>query len=298
MTTASITETTDLGLAAAEGLRQILDKQVGDRNIATFAEAESPVQWDALLRAGWVEIADEPEGEGLSLRDLVEVAQVWGTYCVPLPFLITLVARRNSLGAREFGGPVTLSIPTPGITTGWGLAPFGSRPDIGVLDSFDDGTVLTVSERSATDFAPTLQCVEVPWVTKHLGVVGRELAVLMAAEAAGIARTLVTSSVNYARERSQFGKPVGSFQAVKHILADAHISAEQADTSALWAVADPDRALEISIHAIELAVDVAERAIQVHGGMGFTWEMGLHFYLRHLLTLRDLVTGLSTVTCS
>lgn len=293
MTTVSITEATDVGTAAAEGLREILEKNVGRCNIATFAESEPPVQWDALVRAGWVEIADDPGADGLSLRDLVEVVRVWGAYCVPLPLVVTLVTRRHSAAAREYGGPVTLSIPTPQTTVGWGVVPFGQRADIGVLDSFDDGAVVPVPEASALDFAPTFAAAEIPWTTASTGTAARELAVLWAAEAAGIARTLVTISVEYVSERRQFGKPIGAFQAVKHILADAHISAEQADTSALWAAADPARAFEVSGHAIEQAVDVAERAIQVHGGMGFTWEMGLHFYLRHLLTLRDLVSGLA-----
>jgi hypothetical protein len=293
MTTVSITEATDMGTAAAEGLREILEKNVGSRNIATFAETESPVSWDALVRAGWVEIADDSGEDGLSLRDLVEVVRVWGAFCVPLPLVPTLVTRRHSAAAREFDGPVTLSVPTPQTTAGWGAVPFGQRTDIGVLDSFDGGTVVPVPESSVVNFAPTLGAAEIPWTTTTTDAPARELAVLWAAEAAGIARTLVTISVEYTRDRQQFGKPIGSFQAVKHILADAHIAAEQSDTSALWAAADQARAFEVSAHAIEQAVDVAERAIQVHGGMGFTWEMGLHFYLRHLLTLRDLVAGLA-----
>ncbi|AWK72660.1 hypothetical protein CBI38_14880 [Rhodococcus oxybenzonivorans] len=293
MTTISITEATDMGAAAAEGLREILEKSVGRRNIATFAESESPVPWDSLVRAGWVEIADDSGPDGLTLRDLVEVVRVWGGYCVPLPLVVTLVARRNSVAAREYDGPVTLSVPTPQTTAGWGLVPFGQRTDIGVLDSFDGGAVVPVPESSEANFAPTLEAAEIPWTTPSTDTAARELAVLWAAEAAGIARTLVTISVEYTRQRQQFGKPIGSFQAVKHILADAHICAEQSDTSALWAAADPARAFEVSVHAIEQAVGVAERAIQVHGGMGFTWEMGLHFYLRHLLTLRDLVSGLT-----
>jgi len=98
--------------------------------------------------------------------------------------------------------------------------------------------------------------------------------------------------VQYAKDREQFGRPIGSFQAIKHRLADMHSDAEYAETSVIWASMEREQAERATLYALDTSIRVAESAIQVHGGMGFTWEMGLHFYLRAMLTQRELVTGL------
>jgi alkylation response protein AidB-like acyl-CoA dehydrogenase len=101
----------------------------------------------------------------------------------------------------------------------------------------------------------------------------------------------VNASVTFARERTQFGKPIGSFQAVKHRLADMHAQAEYADAAVVWAAHEPANAERASRYALNAAVQVAQGAIQVHGGMGFTWELGLHYYLRSMLMWRELASG-------
>lgn len=292
MNTTTVSLPSDMGSAAAEGIRDILERSVGNANIATFAEAVSPLSWKALVDSGWTQIADGNDDDALTLRDLVDVVSVWGEYCVQLPLIVTLLTRRHSAAARSHDGPVTVAVPTPQTTQGWGVVPFGQFPSAALLESVDAPSVIDMPESSRVDFAPTLLPTEVPVATTLSDVAARELAVLWAAEAAGIARRLVSIGVEYVSSRDQFGKPIGSFQAVKHILADAHIDAEQAETSVLWAAADSAKSFELSMHGIDLAIVVAERVIQVHGGMGFTWEMGLHYYLRHLVTLRDLVGGL------
>jgi hypothetical protein len=295
MTTSTMTVAlpSEMGVAAAEGLRDILARSVGTANIATFAEGESPLKWKSITEAGWVGIADGgTDDDALSLRDLVDVASVWGEYCVQLPFVVTLFTRRHSAAARAFDGPVTVAIPTPQTAVGWSVVPFGLYPGTGLLESMDTDHVIDVPESSRLDFAPTLLASEALLLSGLSEQAARELGVLWAAEGAGIAKRMVAIGVEYVSGRNQFGKPIGSFQAVKHILANAHIDAEQAETSVLWAAAEEDKSFELSVHALELAIAVAERVIQVHGGMGFTWEMGLHYYLRHLVSLRDLVAGL------
>ena len=295
MNTTTVSLPSGMGSAAAEGIRDILERSVGSANVATFAEGESPLRWKSLVDSGWTQIADrnDHDDDALTLRDLVAVVSAWGEYCVQLPFVVTLLARRHSAAARSHDGPVTVAVQTPQTTQGWGVVPFGQFPATALLESVDTPRVVDLPESSRLDFAPTLLLTEAPVVSMLSDVAARELAVLWSAEAAGIARRLVSIGVEYVSGRDQFGKPIGSFQAVKHILADAHIDAEQAETSVLWAAADAEKSFELSMHAIELAIVVAERVIQVHGGMGFTWEMGLHYYLRHLVTLRDLVSGLA-----
>ena len=119
-------------------------------------------------------------------------------------------------------------------------------------------------------------------------------AVLVANDLAGIARKSLTETVEYDKTRVQFGKPVGSFQAIKHDLADLHIAVTMAEHAALYAAyaADqgtPDAGLAASI-AKAKAADVAGRAtgamIQYHGGIGYTWEHDAHFYLKRAKRLQ------------
>jgi acyl-CoA dehydrogenase len=113
-------------------------------------------------------------------------------------------------------------------------------------------------------------------------------AVLVANDLVGIARKALMETVEYDKTRVQFGKPVGSFQAIKHDLADLHVAvtmAEHAATYAAFAV-DTDRedkTLAVSI-AKSKAADTARKAtsdmIQYHGGIGYTWEHDAHFYFK------------------
>lgn len=113
-------------------------------------------------------------------------------------------------------------------------------------------------------------------------------AVLVASDLVGIARKALTETVEYDKTRVQFGKPVGSFQAIKHDLADLHVMvtmAEHAATYAAYAIDAglPDRAVAASI-AKSKASDAARKAtsdmIQYHGGIGYTWEHDAHFYFK------------------
>jgi 3-oxochol-4-en-24-oyl-CoA dehydrogenase len=122
--------------------------------------------------------------------------------------------------------------------------------------------------------------------------------VLLAAHAAGAAVRALELSVTYAKQRHQFGQPIGRFQAVKHQLANMLINAENAK-SAVYNGAEAidgdrhDRALAVLMAkavATENAVSVVHDAIQVHGGIGFTWEHELHLLLRRAKSM-ELVLG-------
>ncbi|MGN0064707.1 MAG: acyl-CoA dehydrogenase family protein, partial [Nocardioides sp.] len=118
-----------------------------------------------------------------------------------------------------------------------------------------------------------------------------------AAEAAGIARWALATSVEYAKVREQFGKPIGSFQAIKHLCAQMLEDCEQI-TAVAWdaaGVAFGDEtqwtfsAGVAGTVAFDAAVRVTQNAIQVLGGIGFTFEHEAHFYLRRAVSLRNLV---------
>lgn len=106
--------------------------------------------------------------------------------------------------------------------------------------------------------------------------------------AVGICRELVSGTVQFVLDREQFGQPVGGFQAVQHLAADMHIAAETS-ASAVHAAATrwsdaPEAAREqvvaSRLHSAAAAVTACETAIQLHGGIGFTWEMGIHEWYR------------------
>ena len=121
--------------------------------------------------------------------------------------------------------------------------------------------------------------------------------VLLAAEQTGVARHCLDMAGEYARQREQFGRPIGMFQAVKHKLANVLLEVEAATSAmmyALWA-ADHDPAELPSAAAIaaatcaEAALLAAGENIQVHGGMGATWEHPAHLYLKRATTSRLLL---------
>jgi alkylation response protein AidB-like acyl-CoA dehydrogenase len=118
----------------------------------------------------------------------------------------------------------------------------------------------------------------------------RALAAL-AVEAVGVAERALELAVEHAKTRQQFDRPIGVFQAVSHRLADAYVAVENARSLAYyagWAVANgadeaPLAAAAAKGYAADAAVDVCERAIQAHGGIGFTWEHPLHRYYKRAL---------------
>ncbi len=118
-------------------------------------------------------------------------------------------------------------------------------------------------------------------------------AVFASAELSGIAQRVVEMTNEYVKTRQQFGRPVGTFQAIQHKLADMHLRAEQAQSLtrfAAWALdSDPQQSEEAALAAKaftgEFVPLLIEQSIQAHGGIGFTFEFELHHYLRRALVL-------------
>ena len=113
-------------------------------------------------------------------------------------------------------------------------------------------------------------------------------AALLASEQVGIAQWCLDTTVGYLEERRQFGRVVGGFQALKHRLADLYTAVEQARAAARYAaatlaVADPDAEVAASVaqaYCSDVAVRAAEECVQLHGGIGMTWEHPAHLYLK------------------
>ena len=289
----TLTET-EIGRIAADAVTELAQRAVNGAPIYTYIDA-CPLTWNALEEGGWDSIgASEADGGGdATLRDLVEVGKAWGAACIPLPLIQSIWAKRWSVAARAVGGPVSVSVRRAREGEQSCLVPFGAMSGVAIArsiggdDSFERGPV-----GLAEPFAPSMCTSILHYSTEIPAEAAYELAVMWAAEAVGAAQTLVDLSVQYAKDREQFGRPIGSFQAIKHRLADMHSDAEYAETAVIWESMEMDQAERATLYALDTSIRVAESAIQVHGGMGFTWEMGLHFYLRAMLTQRELVTGL------
>ncbi|WP_282687398.1 MULTISPECIES: acyl-CoA dehydrogenase family protein [unclassified Streptomyces] len=113
-----------------------------------------------------------------------------------------------------------------------------------------------------------------------LADIGRTAAAILAAEAVGTAAGALERTVEYVKTREQFGRAIGSFQAVKHRLADLYVRVEAARSAAYHAARDPESGPLALAQALEAARITTGEAVQLHGGIGFTWEHEAHRYLK------------------
>jgi Acyl-CoA dehydrogenase, C-terminal domain len=122
----------------------------------------------------------------------------------------------------------------------------------------------------------------------------REQLAAVALEAVGIAQKALELGIEHASTREQFGRKIGAYQAVSHQLANTYVETELARSLAYWAawcVAEDDDQAAVAVAAAkaycgDAAVDACERSIQVHGGIGFTWEHVLHRYYKRALWIQ------------
>ena len=178
-----------------------------------------------------------------------------------------------------------------------------------LIDATADG--VAVEALKPTDFSRPLARVVLDSAAAEVLPVSRQrvedlAATVLAAEAAGLARWMLRTATEYAKVREQFGKPIGSFQAIKHMCAEMLLRSEQASvaagdaaTAAAAAAADPDDqqlAIAAAIAAatgIEAAKANAKDCIQVLGGIGITWEHDAHLYLRRAYGIARFLGGRS-----
>jgi alkylation response protein AidB-like acyl-CoA dehydrogenase len=131
------------------------------------------------------------------------------------------------------------------------------------------------------------------YVETEIGGDRRKLLAAYALEAVGIGSRATEMAIAYASEREQFGKKIGTYQAISHSLVDAYVAVELSRSLAYWAawcVAEDDEQAALATmaakaQATEAAVLACEKSIQAHGGIGFTWEHPLHRYYKRALWL-------------
>ena len=274
---------------------------------AFLADNPEP-SWDALAELGWtgVSVAEEDGGAGLSFAEEAVLFEELGRSLYHGPYFstvaLTLPALPDDLRAEVAAGD-----------SSWTLA-FGPLvPDLDTAGSVaivgGDGIYeLEGEERellTTTDESRPLGVVRGGEPGRRLAdsavleeIRSRSLAAL-AIESCGVARHALELAIEHATTREQFGRPIGVYQAVSHPLADAYTRLELARSLALWAAwciaADdeqaPVAAAAAKSYATEAAVEICETAIQVHGGIGFTWEHDVHLFYKRLLSAQQALGG-------
>jgi alkylation response protein AidB-like acyl-CoA dehydrogenase len=278
--------TTDVGDMAARSIRGLLDASGGPGRTSA---GELQSIWADLMRNDWplLGVPESRGGAGATLIDLAAVAEEWGRHLVPLPFITTALALRWSPEPSGLAGrKVSYATPyAPG-----GAAPFGGASDVLVLrapqaSSLDSVDISAVTPDAFASSYPYVRTSSASSLNEHAL---REHAVLSVGQAVGAAAACLELSTAYASQRHQFGQPVGRFQAVRHRLADMHAALEEARSALVWSAIESSDTKRATSAAFELCRVVIEGAVQVHGGVGFTWDIPLHHYLRHVVVLARL----------
>ncbi|PXY22851.1 acyl-CoA dehydrogenase family protein [Prauserella muralis] len=278
-----------VAVEGAHALDEVLTRLVGGRPIADYALGGVDAAWDVLRSGGWDRVGarEEDGGFGLPLRDLVELAQVLGSHLVPVPVTTSIVLRGPGRYGAGHDRPLAVAL-TRRSAPARARVVYGGCPDVAVPNLPG-----TVEPRRCDGFAPTLRMAAADVPAGSLGTeVRRWLSVLWAAEAVGSAGRLLRDAVAHAKVREQFGQPIGRFQAVKHLLADSHLAHQEGLTATVWAANEPGPAPQALRLVFRRCLFVSESATQVFGGIGMTWELGLHFHTRHIVLLRDLTADL------
>ncbi len=251
------------------------------REARSFLEANADAPLSALRELGWlgVSVPEERGGGGLSFVDEAILFEEAGRALYAGPFLTTAVVLPALPELDERAWSVELG----------GLVPALDAVEMVLTESMEavpaEGETLATTDETRSLGRLVLEQHKVP-VDGDFEPVRRRLLAGLALEAVGVAQRALELAVAYVSDREQFGKKIGTYQAVSHPLSDTYVETELARSLAYWAawcVAEDDDRAAVAVasakaQAGETAVAACERAIQVHGGIGFTWEHVLHRY--------------------
>jgi alkylation response protein AidB-like acyl-CoA dehydrogenase len=236
-------------------------------------------------------IPEELGGAGGELADAAAVLQELGRALVPSPLLGTTLAELALLSVPE-PDAATLEGLAEGATIGALVldADYVVNGDIAdVVIAAEDGRLSRWTQFSAepvTTMDPTRRLARVKAdQTEPIGAdpgLADKAAILLAAEQIGAAERCLELTVEYAKDRVQFGRPIGSFQALKHRMADLYVTvaAAKAVVSDACEEPTPSNAAAARLAATEALNTVAAEGIQLHGGIAITWEHDMHLYFK------------------
>lgn len=278
----------------ADGLRDLLDNECPPslvRHTWENGSGHSPELWAKLGEMGVLGllVSEEHGGMGGNLVDAVLLFQELGRAAVPGPVLEHMAVAAPLLASTHPGVVDGSTIATIAIDSSPYVAHAhvadvivtrdGARSDFANtdVDGIDGG------RRIATVTGGNVTSLDVP-VDRAFDA----MAVATSAYMIGLGERMIDVAADYARQREQFGKPIGSFQAVKHLMSDALLKVEFAKAPtyrAAWSLANdqPSAPRDVSM-AKALASEAAYRAsrgsMQVHGGIGYTWEADLQLFMK------------------
>ena len=289
--------------------------------------------WKELCELGWpgIFVDEQYGGQGLGIVELIILMEELGYTLAPVPFLSNAAA---GLMIQAAGSDEQKQRWLPGIASGEArgaaalvrgdeakLVPDGDSAEVIVLCA--DGGV-SVVERSAADVEPVATMDSTRRYARVRAGGGEPLPgevgpgvgaglLAVSAELTGVAQRAMEMAVEYARDRKQFGRPIGAYQAVSHRCAQMLLETEGARSATYYgawtADAQPEE-LELAAsmakaYSSDAGWRVCSSSLQVHGGIGFTWEHDLHFFLKRAKVdallwgsaseHRDRVAGLSAV---
>ncbi len=295
---------TDDQLGFRDAVRDLLARECPPavvRAAWTNDNARRATVWNHLAEMGVLGVLapDAAGGLGLTEVDLVLVLEETGYAALPQPIVEHAAVAVPILDdpRAAAAGQVTVTAALDGS----GLAVWADTADLIILPGARGARVLaradvTLDRRRSVDGARRLFAVtptgDPTSVRPALGAFERG-AFGAAAQLVGLTRRMLDLTVDYVTERRQFGVPVGSFQAVKHHLADVRLGLEFARPlvyRAAWSLAhdDPDAALHVSMakaQASDAAHEAGRQALQCHGAIGYSFEYDLHLYLKRAWAL-------------
>jgi alkylation response protein AidB-like acyl-CoA dehydrogenase len=248
------------------------------REARAFLEANPSPTMDQLRELGWVGIL---QGEDFTYLDAAVLFEELGRALYDGPYVLNEVAGQP--------GDEVWSIEVDGFVPHLDQVQRVLTPDM-QGEPAQGETLATVDEslglgRLSRDGASRA---EGEWSD-----VRRRLLAALALEAVGIGSKANELAIAYVSEREQFGKKIGTYQAISHSLVDGYVAVELSRSLAYWAawaVAEDDEQADLAVaaaksQAAEAAVLACEKSIQAHGGIGFTWEHPLHRYYKRALWL-------------
>jgi len=285
--------------ALLEAVRGLLDKRAGSAAVRA-ADGFDADLWRTLaeqIGVAALPIPEEYGGAGASMVESALVLEELGRALAPVPALSSLIAAQATDDAalleRIASGELCAVVEIAA-----GTGPVLDATDATILLALtDEGTVLiedaTVTGVSAMD--PTLRFATVDLTTATTTQVSgdpakaRDAALIgLSALAAGCARRGLEMTVAYAHQREQFGRPIGSFQALKHRLADMLVLAETTRSAARAAAAAEIEPVVAAAYCKEAVARVAAETVQLHGGIAITWEHDAHLVFKRAHALGQL----------